>query len=115
MIRRSERYNRSLIDASLDPLVTITADGTIGDVNDATELATGLPREELIGTDFSEYFTNPEAAKAGYEKVFQEGFVQTTNSNFPTVTGKQHPSCTTPRFSVTKSVVSRESLPLPGM
>ena len=76
MIRRSERYNRSLIDASLDPLVTITADGTISDVNDAAVLATGLPREELIGTDFSEYFTDPDAARAGYEKVFREGSVR---------------------------------------
>jgi PAS domain S-box-containing protein len=36
---------------------------------------TGYPREELIGTDFSRYFTEPEKARAGYEKVFRDGSV----------------------------------------
>ena len=39
-------YTRSLIEVSLDPLITISADGKIMDVNQATELATGLPREQ---------------------------------------------------------------------
>ena len=30
---------------------------------------------ELIGTDFSDYFTEPEKAREGYQKVFNEGFV----------------------------------------
>ncbi len=68
-------YNRSLIEASLDPLVTIAADGKITDVNMATELVTGYSREELIGTDFSEYFTEPEKARGGYQKVFRDGKV----------------------------------------
>ena len=42
----------------------------------ATELATGCSREELIGTDFSDYFTEPEKAKIGYKQVFNEGFVR---------------------------------------
>ena len=53
-------YNRSLIEASLDPLVTIDVDGKITDVNAATEKVTGRTRRELIGTDFSDYFTQPE-------------------------------------------------------
>ncbi len=66
-------YNRSLIEASLDPLVTIGPDGKITDVNKATELVTGHFRGELIGTDFSNYFTEPQKAKFGYQKVFREG------------------------------------------
>ena len=73
--RRVNAYNRSLIEASLDPLVTISPDGTISDVNEATVNVTGVSREELIGTDFSNYFTEPDKAKAGYEKVFREGSV----------------------------------------
>jgi len=65
-------YNRSLIEASLDPLVTIAPDGKITDVNTATEVITGYSREELIGTDFSNYFTDPDAARTGYQKVFKE-------------------------------------------
>jgi PAS domain S-box-containing protein len=68
-------YNRSLIEASLDPLVTIAPDGKISDVNTATVRVTGFSREELIGTDFSKYFTEPEKARAGYEKVFRDGLV----------------------------------------
>lgn len=72
----SELYARSLIEASLDPLVTINVEGKITDVNKATELATGCSREQLIGSDFSDYFTEPENARAGYKKVFAEGFVR---------------------------------------
>ena len=57
-LRSAFAYNRSLIEASLDPLVTITPDGKIGDVNQATELVTGASRDELIGTDFHSYFTD---------------------------------------------------------
>ncbi len=75
-LRLSGNYNRSLIEASVDPLVTIGPDGKITDVNNSTETVTGYSRDELIGTDFSDYFTDPEEAREGYKKVFQEGFVR---------------------------------------
>ena len=70
------RYARSLIEASLDPLVTISAEGLITDVNAATEQATGHSRSELIGTRFPDYFTEPERAGAGYRQVFATGAVR---------------------------------------
>ncbi|MCZ7362124.1 MAG: PAS domain S-box protein [Candidatus Methanoperedens sp.] len=75
-LRTASLYARSLIEASLDPLVTISADGKIMDVNKATELVTGVSREQLIGSDFSEYFTEPEKAREGYQEVFTKGFVK---------------------------------------
>jgi two-component system CheB/CheR fusion protein len=75
-LRRTSAYTRSLIEASLDPLVTIGPDGTITDVNAATEAATGRAKRALVGTDFSTYFTEPDAARAGYRKVFDEGSVR---------------------------------------
>ena len=75
-LRATSLYARSLIEASLDPLVTISPDGKITDVNKATELVTGVPREQLIGSDFSEYFTEPEKAREGYQEVFTKGFVR---------------------------------------
>jgi len=69
-------YNRSLIEASLDPSVTISAEGKITDVNRGTERVTGLSRNELIGTDFADYFTDPEKARAGYQQVFRDGLVK---------------------------------------
>ncbi len=74
--KRASQYARSLIEASLDPLVTISAQGKITDVNEASAQATGVPREQLIGRDFSDYFTEPDKARAGYQKVFSEGFVR---------------------------------------
>jgi PAS domain S-box-containing protein len=74
--RAASLYARSLLEASLDPLVTISPEGQVTDVNRATELVTGVPRERLIGSRFSEYFTEPEKAEAGYQKVLSEGLVQ---------------------------------------
>jgi PAS domain S-box-containing protein len=75
-LKRSSLYTRSLIEASLDPLVTISLEGKITDVNRATELVTGVPRERIIGSDFSVYFTDPLKAREGYERVFQMGAVR---------------------------------------
>ena len=75
-LRRAAAYNRRLIEASLDPLVTIGPDGKITDVNAATEAATGFPRAELLGKDFADYFTEPERARWGYQRVFSEGAVR---------------------------------------
>jgi len=75
-LRRANAYNRSLLEAGLDPLVTIGPDGKITDVSVATETATGFERTALTGTDFSDYFTEPEKARAGYQQVFREGFVR---------------------------------------
>lgn len=74
-VRLSSSYARSLLEASLDPLVTIGVDGRIMDVNAATEIATGCTRSDLIGSDFSEYFTDPDQARIGYQQVFTLGRV----------------------------------------
>jgi PAS domain S-box-containing protein len=73
--KEASQYARSLIEASLDPLVTISPEGKITDVNEGSIKVTGIPREKLIGTDFSDYFTEPAKAREGYQRVFAEGFV----------------------------------------
>ncbi|MBI5572872.1 MAG: DUF3365 domain-containing protein [Desulfomonile tiedjei] len=72
-LQAASAYNRSLIEACLDPLVTVSAQGAITDVNTATESVTGYARDELIGTDLSHYFTDPQKARAGYRKAFEAG------------------------------------------
>ncbi len=74
-LRAASLYTRSLIEASLDPLVTISVQGKITDINKATEQVTGSSRAELIGADFSDYFTEPDKARAGYRQVFDKGYV----------------------------------------
>jgi PAS domain S-box-containing protein len=68
-------YARGLIEASLDPLVTISTDGKITDMNEATVNITGLSRLELTGTNFFDYFTEPQKAREVYQEVFAKGSV----------------------------------------
>jgi len=84
----SQAYTRSLIEASLDPLVTICPEGKITDVNEALAKVTGETREKLIGTDFSDYFTEPEKAREGYKQVFDKGFVSDYPLTIQHTTGK---------------------------
>ncbi len=71
----ASQYARSLIEASLDPLFTISPAGKITDMNNASVNITGISGEKLIGTDFFDYFTEPEKAREGYQQVFAKGFV----------------------------------------
>ena len=73
--RKQAGYTRSLIEASLDPLVTINAEGKITDMNEATVNITGLSRKKLIGSDFFDYFTEPQKAREVYQEVFAKGSV----------------------------------------
>ncbi len=75
-LRTASRYARGLLEASLDPLVTLSPDGEITDVNAATETVTGRSRTELIGSDFSGYFTEPDKAVEGYRRVISDGYVR---------------------------------------
>jgi PAS domain S-box-containing protein len=74
-VKLASQYSLSLIEASLDPLVTISTEGKITDMNEATVNITGLPREKLKGTDFFDYFTERQKAREVYQQVFAEGSV----------------------------------------
>ncbi|MBI5352865.1 MAG: PAS domain S-box protein [Chloroflexi bacterium] len=87
-LQAASSYNRRLIEASIDPLVTIGPDGKITDVNEATEIATGVPRARLIGDDFSNYFTEPQKANDGYRKVLAEGLVRDYPLTIRHISGK---------------------------
>ena len=71
----ASQYARSLIEASLDPLVTISPEGKIVDVNKATEFVTGKDRTSLIGNDFADIFAEPQRAREGYQRAFAQGSV----------------------------------------
>jgi PAS domain S-box-containing protein len=75
ILSKESQYARSLIEASLDPLVTINAEGKITDMNLATVNITGIKHENLIDTDFFDYFTEPQKAREVYQEVFAKGSV----------------------------------------
>ncbi len=75
-LRLANAYNRSLIEASLDPLATITPEGKIGDVNSATEKVTGrIPP----GVDRDRFpwllLRSCKGPRPAYQKVFETGSV----------------------------------------
>jgi PAS domain S-box-containing protein len=84
-LKLASQYSLSLIEASRDPLFTISPEGKITDCNAATVRATDVAKLELIGSDFINYFTNKGKAKESYEEVFSKGFI----SDFP-LTIKDH-------------------------
>src|SRR5260370_5326228 len=55
--KQASQYARSLIEASLAPLDTISPEGNITDLNEATANVTGPPREKLIAPAFATDFT----------------------------------------------------------
>jgi PAS domain S-box-containing protein len=87
-LHAAARYTRNLLEASLDPLVTISPQGKITDVNEATETVTGFARDRLIGSDFSSYFTEPDKAAASYQRVLIEGFVRDYPLTIRAVSGR---------------------------
>jgi PAS domain S-box-containing protein len=75
-LRDQQFYTRSLIESSIDALMTTDLRGIITDVNQQMEALTGCTRDELIGAPFKNYFTDPERAEAGIKRVLRESKVQ---------------------------------------
>ena len=82
------QYASSLIEASLDPLIAIGIDGEITDVNQAKVNITGIEREKLIGTNFCDYFTEPQKAREICRKVFANGSLTDSPLTFLHQSGK---------------------------
>ena len=90
-IKESQRYNRGLIESSIDAMLTTDTDGIITDVNEQMVNIAGHSREELIGTPFKEYFTNPEVAYEGIIKTLAEKMVRDYELTLVSRRGKEFP------------------------
>ena len=88
-LRESQNYNRGLIESSVDALVTVDPDITITDVNEQMVRLTGFPREELIGSPFKDYFTEPDRAASGVRLALAQGSVTNYELNLKSRTGKR--------------------------
>ncbi|HBY02400.1 MAG TPA: hybrid sensor histidine kinase/response regulator, partial [Rikenellaceae bacterium] len=80
-------YASSLIEASLDPLVVISTEGKITDMNHAMENITGVNHDKLVGTDFFDYFTDAQKAHEVYQEVFANGSVKDSLLTFRNIDG----------------------------
>ena len=74
-LRDSQVYTRSLIESNIDALVTTDPVGVITDVNQQMESMTGLGRNELIGSELKDYFTDPQLAEDGVRQTLRDGKV----------------------------------------
>ena len=74
-LRDQHFYTRSLIESNIDALITTDPRGIITDANKQMETLTGCTRDELIGAPFKKYFTDPDLAEVGINRVLAEGRV----------------------------------------
>ena len=74
-LREQQTYLRGLIEASVDGLITVDPAGTITDINARMCQMTGYSRAELFGSPFTDYFTEPERARAVVLETFEQGIV----------------------------------------
>ncbi|GAB7016468.1 response regulator [Methanogenium cariaci] len=88
-IRRANDYNRSLIEAHIDPLVTIDGNGTITDINEAMEKLTGYHHDSLAGMYFFDLFTDPGKARGVHKRVMEGTRLMDVPLQVRTATGKE--------------------------
>jgi len=88
-LRESQEYNRGLIESNIDALMTTDPLGIITDVNRQMCVMTGFSREELIGTPFKRFFTDPKRAEDGIRKVLAEDRVTNYELTMRSAGGKE--------------------------
>jgi PAS domain S-box-containing protein len=96
-LRDQQFYTRSLIESNIDALMTTDPRGIITDVNKQTEALTGSTRDELIGSPFKNYFTEPGLAQAGIHRVLSEGRV----TNYELTARARDGTCTVVSYNAT--------------
>ena len=74
-LRDEQFYTRSLIESSIDALMTTDPQGIISDVNQQMISLTGRSRDELIGAPCKNFFTDPTRADAAIKRVLTENKV----------------------------------------
>ncbi len=110
-LHQANAYNRSLIEASLDPLVTIGPDGRITDVNTAAETATGRSRLRAHRDRFLRLLHRAGRGRVPAMSTSSARVRYTTsNSSYGIAMAISPPSSTTPRSTAMRGERSPASL-----
>lgn len=88
-LREQQIYLRGLIESSVDGLITVDPTGFITDVNEQMCRMTGYTREELIGSIFKQYFTEPDRADSGVKQTLTESTVTNYELVLKSKTGRK--------------------------
>lgn len=70
-LRDSIAYNRSLLEANMDPLAAIDSNGIITDVNEATVNAAQVPRTQLIGAELAAFAVDADSIRGLCRRAFE--------------------------------------------
>ncbi len=65
-----------LLQTGLNVLVKVNSSGTINEANEGMEIVTGVPAENLLGTDAFSYFTGPEQARGWFMEALRGSSVR---------------------------------------
>ncbi|MDP1636281.1 MAG: response regulator, partial [Gallionellaceae bacterium] len=71
-LRDQQFYTRSLLESSIDALMTTDPAGIITDVNQEMQFLTASSRDQLIGAPFKQFFTDSQRAEEGIKRVLRE-------------------------------------------
>ena len=86
----SAQYHRSLIEASLDPLILLGKDGKIRDANTAMVRMTGSDHARLLERDLADFFSDPQILVDACTQAFAKGFVSDFSLVMHHVSGATH-------------------------
>ena len=60
-----------LLQTGLNVLTKVNGSGNIDEVNEGMEIVTGVPRDELLGTDAFSYFTEPDRVRGWFTQALK--------------------------------------------
>lgn len=75
-VQEALRYTRSVIEANPDLMVVLDIQGTVMDVNAAAEKLTGIPRDQLIGTQYLRYLVDDGTNALGLPSLPEQGRIE---------------------------------------
>jgi PAS domain S-box-containing protein len=75
-VQEALRYTRSVIEANPDLMVVLDIQGIVLDVNAAAEKLTGIPRDQLIGTQYFRYLLNDGMNASGLPALPEQGRIE---------------------------------------
>jgi PAS domain S-box-containing protein len=98
-LKVAQFYTRSLIEANIDILIVTDTKGIITDVNHQMCEVMGQRREEIIGSLFETYFTNPQHAQEEIRIALMKKTIANEELTLQSQQGKQIAvSCNTTTF-----------------
>jgi PAS domain S-box-containing protein len=75
-VQSSLNYTRSVIEANPDLMIVLDGTGTILDVNIATEMLAGIPRNQLIGTKYFQYLVDDGTHIDDFSRLLEDGRIE---------------------------------------